>query len=120
MLDMESAGERERRLKEFPALPEGVVVASNQGVESKEFIHDADEREKCHHIPPPRPTPSTAVVAISTTPPPPTVPVVAISTPVPPLPSAPRPVAIRARATTWAEAKRAIDGIKLPSLIKIN
>ena len=120
MLDMESAGERERRLKEFPALPEGVVVASNQGVESKEFIHDADEREKCHHIPPPRPAPSTAVVAISTTPPPPTVPVVAISTPVPPLPSAPRPVAIRARATTWAEAKRAIDGIKLPSLIKIN
>ena len=70
MLDTESASERERRLKEFPALP---------------LRSTASETELTPTFQPPAP-------------------------PGPPPPRRPK---------TWAEAKRALDGVALPSLIKI-
>ena len=96
MLDTESAIERERRLEEFPALTSN-AASTDLGAVSAVDSTAPEARPRVKSVPSP---------------------------PMPPVPPPPVPVPARRLSSspskTWAEAKRAIDGIKLPSLIKIN
>ena len=96
MLDTESAIERERRLEEFPALTSN-AASTDLGAVSAVDSTAPEARPQVKSVPSP---------------------------PMPPVPPPPVPVPARRLSSspskTWAEAKRAIDGIKLPSLIKIN
>jgi len=100
MLDTESAIERERRLEEFPALTSN-AASTDLGAVSTVSSAAAEVCPRVKPVPSPR-----------------------LSPPMPPVPPPPVPVPARRLSSppskTWAEAKRAIDGIKLPSLIKIN
>ena len=100
MLDTESAIERERRLEEFPALTSN-AASTDLGAVSAVGSAVPEARPRVKAVPSAR-----------------------LSPPMPPVPPPPVPVPARRPSSppskTWAEAKRAIDGIKLPSLIKIN
>ena len=100
MLDTESAIERERRLEEFPALKSN-AASTDLGAVSAVGSAVPEARPRVKAVPSAR-----------------------LSPPMPPVPPPPVPVPARRPSSppskTWAEAKRAIDGIKLPSLIKIN
>jgi hypothetical protein len=96
--DAESAVDRESRLKEFPALKTNDSPALAAPPSRKTH----EENQPSSSVPAAPPKKSTMVIPRPrpfAPPPPPTPP--------------PR------TTKTWAEAKRAIDGVKLPSLIKI-